>query len=124
MRPWERTMRERTKQFALDVIKFVRGLPNDVVLESPRKQLVRAACGVAGNYRSACRARSDAEFAAKLGVVLDEADEAEGWLDVFHADGTVVSKELSRLRQESQELRAIFFKANQTARAKHSEKRL
>lgn len=112
-------MRARTQRFALSVMKFVRGLPADLAIEPLRRQLARAATGVAANYRSACRARSHAEFVARIGVVLEEADEVEGWLDLLHADGAVHSAEWPRLRQESKELRAIFFKANLTARATH-----
>lgn len=84
--PWEEVMRARTRRFALDVMTFVRDLSVDVAIDPVRRQLVRAATGVAGNYRSACRARSHAEFIARIGVVLEEADEAEGWLDLLHAD--------------------------------------
>jgi four helix bundle protein len=118
MNPWEEKMRARTRQFALDVIRFVRGLPNDATLEPIRRQLPRAACAVASNYRSACRARSYAEFTANLGVVLEEADESEGWLDLLYEGQLTDLPQLRRLRCESQQLRAIFFRACQTARTR------
>ena len=68
------------------------------------KQLIRAAAGVAGNYRSACRARSHAEFTAKIGIVLDEADESELWLSVVRDVPIDTSPHVERLRQEGMEL--------------------
>jgi four helix bundle protein len=112
---WAEEMKARTRRFALDVIAFVRTTPPDYLIDPLKKQLVRAATGIAANYRSACRARSHAEFKARLGVVLDEADEAEGWLDVFQEGHLSASPELARLRAESQQLRAMFAAANLTA---------
>lgn len=119
MNPWEEQMRARTKQFALDIMRFVRGLPDDPMLAPVKRQLPRSACAVASNYRSSCRARSYAEFTARLGVVLEEADESEGWLDLLHEGAFVEgAQELERLRREAQELRAIFLKACRTAQTR------
>jgi four helix bundle protein len=74
-----------------------------------------AACGVDGNWRAACRARTHKEFAATLGKVLEEADEAEEWLDVIHDTRISTVPELRRLRIESKELRSIFSKSCRTA---------
>jgi hypothetical protein len=69
-------LKRRTKDFGLRVMKLVRELPNDVPGKVIANQLMRSASSVGANYRSACRARSTAEFIAKLGVVLEEADES------------------------------------------------
>ena len=109
-------MKARTHKFAVDVIVFVRTLPETTETRRIRDQLIGAACGVDGNYHAACRARSHREFTAKLGTVLEEADEAEEWLAILYDAQINASPELTRLRKESQELRAIFAKANLTAR--------
>jgi four helix bundle protein len=116
MNPWGEELKARTMRFALDVVGFCRALPRDFVGDEVRRQLLRSAFGVAFNYRSACRARSHAEFVAKIGVVLEEADESEGWLSVCEEAQLSNSSELVHLRNESRELRSIFMKANQTAR--------
>lgn len=69
-------LKRRTKDFGLRMMKLVRELPNDVPGKVIANQLMRSASSVGANYRSACRARSTAEFIAKLGVVLEEADES------------------------------------------------
>ena len=75
-------LKVRTKRFALQVLDFIETLPRSVGAETLAKQFVRAGFGVVGNYRSACRARSHAEFTARLGIVLDEADESALWTEV------------------------------------------
>src|SRR5437016_2719624 len=72
----------RTKRFLLGVLEFVETLPRSPGSDAIARQLARSAVGVAGNYRSACRARSHAEFTAREGIVLEEADESELWLSV------------------------------------------
>jgi four helix bundle protein len=71
-------------------------------------QLVRCGTSVGANYRAACRSRSRAEFAAKLGIVAEEADETVYWLELLR-DGKLLSEtELSELLKEANELTAIF----------------
>jgi len=109
-------LRARTKQFALDVIRFVNALPRTAVAQEMGRQLLRAGIGVAGNYRGACRSRSHREFTARIGVVLEEADESELWLDLFDESqltGVVVPP---ALLEESRALRRIFTASNLTAR--------
>ena len=118
MNSWGEELKARTRRFALDVIRLVRAMPYDAATESMKRQLVRAATGVSANYRSACRARSHAEFTARIGVVLEEADESEGWLDLFRQADANGSSELQRLLQESHELVWLFAAANRTARAR------
>src|SRR6266576_3698725 len=76
-------LKTRTKQFALRVIKLVAALPKIIVGRAIGNQLVRCGTSVAANYRSACRARSRIEFIAKMGVVLEEADETQLWLELI-----------------------------------------
>ena len=111
-------LKVRTKRFAVAIIELAETLPHTAAGESLSRQLIRAGLGVAGNYRSACRARSHAEFTARLGIVLDEADESELWLDMIRDRKMSTSQHLSRLLDESQQLRAIFSKACVTARGR------
>jgi len=97
-------LKQRTRRFLLDVIALVKKFPLSVDADIIGKQLIRAAAGVAGNYRSACRARSHAEFTAKIGIVLDEADESELWLSVVRDVPIDTSPHVERLRQEGMEL--------------------
>ena len=73
----------RTKQLALRVLKLVAALPKTIEARAIANQLVRCGTSVAANYRAACRARSKAEFVAKMGVVLEEADETQLWLELI-----------------------------------------
>jgi four helix bundle protein len=112
-------LRQRVKHFAVRIVRFVRTLPRDPAGDVIGRQLVRSGTGVSSNYRGACRARSRAEFIAKLGIVVEEADEAEHWLDVIHESRLSSGPELQWLRSESRELRAIFAASASTARRNH-----
>ena len=72
------------------------------------RQLSRAATSVGANYRAACRARSDEEFAARIGVVLEEADESSFWLEIVTEDGISKCQLAFRLLDEANQLTAIF----------------
>jgi four helix bundle protein len=69
-------LKDRTKRFAVAVIELCRELPATLDAKRVGGQLIDSATSVAANYRAACRARSRAEFIAKLGTVLEEADES------------------------------------------------
>ena len=116
MNQWSKKMIERTHRFAVDIVLFVKTLPRGPETDRLKSQLVGAAMGVAGNYRSACRSRSHREFTSRLAVVLEEVDESEGWLDLIYDSKVASSAELDRLRGESKELRAVFARSVQTAR--------
>jgi four helix bundle protein len=101
----------RTKQFGLRVLKLVRALPKDVAGRALANQLVRSGTAVGANYRAACRARSKAEFRAKLGIVLEEADETAFWLELIMEDGMLAKSRIEPLRAEADELCAIFYRS-------------
>ena len=109
-------LRQRAKHFAVRIVRFVRTLPRDAAGDAMGRQLVRSGTGVSSNYRAACRGRSRAEFIAKLGILVEEADESEHWLDVIHESRLSSGPELEWLRSESRELRAIFAASVSTAR--------
>lgn len=109
-------LRDRFRRFAARIVKFARTLPRDPAADGVTRQLSRAGTGASANYHSACRGRSRAEFIARLGVALDEADEAERWLGVVKESGLARGGELEWLVGESGELRAILFASVTTAR--------
>ena len=102
----------------MDTIDVCLELRSGPLTELVRPQLLRAATGVAFNNRAAARSRSRREFVAKLGVVVEEADESELWLDVLETKRHGPLELVKRLRQEAAELRAIFVASRQTAFAK------
>ena len=109
-------LRARTKKFALRILRLFRSLPRSPDAQILGKQLLRSGTSVGANYRAAGRARSKAEFAAKIGIVVEKADESVFWLELLR-DGSVVSAEsLRELIQEANELAAIFAAAHRTAR--------
>ncbi len=110
-------LRNITKQFAYRIIGLFKSLPRSPEAQIIGKQLLRAGTSVAANYRAAGRARSKAEFASKIGVVVEEADESVFWLECL-ADNAIVKPELLRdLTKEANELVAIFASSQKTARA-------
>lgn len=111
-------LRNRTKQFALRIIRLSRALPKSVDAQVIGRQLLRSGTSVGANYRAACRARSRAEFASKLAVVLEEADESVYWLELLLDSGSVDAIKSVALLKEARELTAIFTKARQTVRSR------
>ena len=110
----------RTKQFALRVFKLVDAVPKTPAGRAVANQLVRSATSVGANYRAACRARSRAEFAAKLGTVLEEADESLYWLELVRDGKLVPEDKLSLLLKEADELTAILASGRKSAVANTS----
>jgi four helix bundle protein len=111
----ERELIERTKQFALRVIKLVNALPRTIEGRSIASQLMRSGTSVAANYRAACRARSKAEFIAKLGTVEEEADESAFWLDLIIDAGLLSESKIRPLLNEASEIVAIMASSKKTA---------
>jgi four helix bundle protein len=108
MQPDKNDLRERTKEFALRIIRTFSGLPKTAEAQVIGKQLLRSGTSVGANYREAYRGRSKAEFVAKCGDSLRELEETAYWLELL-VDGKMVSPEkLSAVRQECDELIAIF----------------
>ena len=99
---------ERTKQFALRVIRLFVSLPKTGEAQVLGKQLLRSGTSVGANYREAHRARSRAEFAAKCGDSLREIEESAYWLELLEESGIVPATKLKDLRNETHELTAIF----------------
>lgn len=113
-------MQARTKQYALHVLKLIEALPNTTAGRAIGSQLIRSGTSVGANYRAACRSRSQAEFVAKLGIVVEEADECVYWLELI-IEGKLVRAELVRpLLEETEELLSIMIAARKTAQRNRS----
>ena len=109
-------LKDRTKRFAVDVIHLCRELPPTLDGRRLGQQLIDSGTSVAANYRASCRARSRAEFIAKLGVVLEEADESLFWLELMTETKLVTAARAERLMKEADELTAIFVTSLRTAK--------
>ncbi len=108
-------LKARTKQFALRVLKLVAALPRSIEGRTIATQLARCGTSVAANYRAACRARSRAEFIAKIGVVLEEADESQLWLELIIDGKFMPVGRAQPLLDEATELVAILVKTRKSA---------
>lgn len=100
-------LKNRTKQFAIDVVRLCDQLPRTTSGNVVCRQLVRCSTSTAANYRAACRARSDAECEAKLGIVEEEVDESAFLLEFAQEMGYLQGEQLVRLLDEANQLTAI-----------------
>jgi four helix bundle protein len=110
-------LRDRSRQFAMRIVRLYQSLPKTAEAQVMGKQLLRAGTSVAANYRATCRSRSRAEFIAKMGVVVEEADESMFWLAAIAESGVFPAKKVQALQKEASELTKIFAASNRTARA-------
>jgi four helix bundle protein len=108
-------LQQRTKSFALRVLKLIEHLPNTIGGKILANQLARSGTSVGANYRAACRARSRAEFASKLGIVAEEADESLYWLELIGDGKFIAQKRIAALLSEANELTAIFTSGRRSA---------
>ena len=111
----EHELLDRTKQFALRVIKVVGALPRTIEGRAIANQLMRSGTSVAANYRAACRARSKPEFISKLGTVEEEADESAFWLELLIDAGLMSESKIRSLLNEASEIIAIMASSKKTA---------
>jgi four helix bundle protein len=109
-------LRDRTKAFAIRIVKLYRLLPRTADSQVVGKHLLRCGTSVAANYRAACRGRSRAEWIAKIGLVEEEADETVFWLEMLSDCGIVSSQRCEDILKEARELSAIFTATQHTAR--------
>ena len=119
----EKELKDRTKQFALRVIKLVAALPKTIEGRAIGSQLIRAGTSVGANYRSACRGRSKAEFVAKLGIVEEEADESAFWMELIIENGLLDEHMVESLLKEANEIVAIMVSSRKSARKASSNRK-
>lgn len=109
-------LKQRTKNFALQVIVLVEGLPTGKTAEVIGRQLLRSGTSVGANYRAACRAKSVADFIAKMGIVEEEADECIYWMELLVDARIILMDRLEPLIAEADELVAITVASIRTAK--------
>jgi four helix bundle protein len=112
-----RELKDRTKMFALRVIKMSDALPKSRAANVITNQILRSSTSMAANYRAVGRARSKAEFLAKIGVVLEEADETVFWLEMLVDSGIVSTEKMRKLLSEANQLMLIFSASRRTAKS-------
>jgi four helix bundle protein len=109
-------LKQRTKAFALQIIKLVDAMPRSLADQIIGRRLLRSATSVGANYRAACRAQSRPEFAAKVSIVVEEADETLYWLELLGESGLMMPERLAGLVNEANELVAIATASRKTAK--------
>jgi four helix bundle protein len=115
-------LKARTKQFALRIMRLVDALPKRRSANVIGSQLLRSATSVGANYRSARRARSSAEFCAKMGIVEEEADESLYWLELIGEGELMKQKRLTALLDETNQIIAMVVASIRTARRRGTKK--
>jgi four helix bundle protein len=109
-------LKQRTKQFALRVVRLVEALPRGQTADVLGRQLLRSGTSVGANYRAACRAKSTADFVAKMGIVEEEFDESVYWMELLVEAGIVKVERLESLMKEGNEILAITVASINTAK--------
>jgi four helix bundle protein len=109
-------LKERTKAFALAIIRLVQGLPRGRTGDVLGSQLLDAGTSVGANYRAACRAKSPADFISKMGIVEEEADETIYWMELLILSGLVRKSDITNLLDEADQILAMTVSSIKTAR--------
>jgi four helix bundle protein len=112
-------LKQRTKDFALRVIRLYVALPKSTEAQVMGKQALRSGTSVGAHYREATRARSPAEFISKMEGGLQELEETAYWFELLVESGVVPKARLAELRKEADELTAIFVTSINTAKSRH-----
>jgi four helix bundle protein len=111
-------LKHRTKTFAIEVIKTAKSLPSDYVTAHIARQLVRSGTSVGANYRSSCRAKSEADFIAKMSIVEEEADETGYWLELLVETNAITPKAVAAISSEADQLVRIAVASIKTTRGR------
>jgi len=117
-------LKNRTKKFALQVIKLVDELPNTIAGRTIGNQIIRSGTSVTSNYRSSCRARSNADFISKITVVEEESDETLFWLEIIIESNLLPIARVLALVKEADELTAIFTASGKTAKQNNPQSKI
>jgi four helix bundle protein len=112
----QRELKRRTKAFAIKIVRIFESLPQRGAAAVLGRQLLRSGTSAGANYRSACRAKSSADFVAKMGIVEEEIDETLYWLELFTEIGILKAEEVEVILKEANELLAIVVASIKTAR--------
>ena len=111
-------LKNRTKKFSLRIIDLVEQIPNTIPGRAIANQIIRSGTSVGANYHASCRARSNKEFIAKMGIVIEESDETMFWLEIIEEKNWIDKSEVEKLWKEGNELTAIFVSSVKTVKSK------
>ncbi len=111
-------MKERTKEFALRVVRLYASLPKSVIAQTLGKQVLRSGTSVGAHYREAVRSRSDAEYISKVEGALQELEETAYWLELLADSGACTAETVAALRHEADELTAMLVACAKKAKVK------
>lgn len=111
-------MKKRTKAYALAIIRLVQTLPNTPTARIIGNQLLRCGTSVGANYRASCRAKSQADFIAKMGIVEEEADESVYWMEVLVEAGILPPTAVAEHCDEGNQIVSIVVSSINTARGR------
>ena len=114
-------LKARTKKFAIRVLKLADSLPRTASGRTLSGQVADSGTSVASNYRAACKGRSRKEFIAKLGIVEEETDETQLWLEIIMEYGLLPPKRVQPLYQEARELTAIIAASRKSASSREGK---
>ena len=111
-------MKERTKEFALKVVRLYASLPKSVIAQTLGKQVLRSGTSAGAHYREAVRSRSDAEYISKVEGALQELEETGYWLELLADSGVCKAEAVAALRREADELTAMLVACAKKAKSK------
>ena len=115
-------MKERTKEFALKVVRLYASLPTSVIAQTLGKQVLRSGTSVGAHYREAVRSRSDAEYISKVEGALQELEESGYWLELLADSGVCKAEAVAALRREAGELTAMLVACAKKAKSKKGQR--
>jgi four helix bundle protein len=114
----EQTFKNRTKSFALEIVRLVESLPHNKIADILGRQLLGSGASVGANYRAACRGKSASDVIAKLSIVEEEADESIYWIELLVDGGIVVPNRIDAIKKEANELVAMTVASIKTLRTR------
>jgi four helix bundle protein len=114
----EANLKDRTKRFAINIIKICRLMPRTQEAKIISYQKIRSGTSVAANYRAACRARSKAEFISKLAIIEEEADETQFWLELIKDLSILKNDKIDIMLKEINEIIAIVVASIKTVKSR------
>jgi len=109
-------LKQRTKNFALAVIKLVNEIPKTSINNVFARQILRSSTSIGANYRAACRSKSKADFIYKIKLVEEESDETLYWLELLFESDSIKKEKLRNLLDEANQLTAIFSAISKTSK--------
>jgi four helix bundle protein len=110
-------LKERTKQFSIDIVKMVSSLTHNATAQILGNQILRSGTSVGANYRAVCRAKSKKDFINKLAIVIEEADETQYWLELLVSSDLIKRENAAKLWKEADELIRIMTSASKTTKS-------